>query len=118
APEFFHAGFYGLGDGSSAAGAVAAGLRRLLTDRSARAALGGYGRQVVVDRFSLRSAATRLVDLYEETMAATPSRLADWRQAALIGGRAAGNEVRLHLPAGKRQRKAERAARLAAAASR
>jgi hypothetical protein len=115
--QFFHAGFYGLGDGGSAAGAVAAGLRRLLTDPAGRERLGAYGRSVVLERFSLRAAADRLLDLYGETIAAAPSRLTDWREAAVIGGRAAGNELRLHLPAGKRQRKADRAARLDAAAT-
>ena len=49
---FLHAGFYGIGDGGSAAPAVAAALADLLPDRTLREALGRLGREVVVDRFS------------------------------------------------------------------
>jgi glycosyltransferase involved in cell wall biosynthesis len=115
--QFFHAGFYGLGDGGSAAGAVADALAALLDDAGLRHKLGELGRSVVLDRFSLDSAAARLLELYEEIRAAAPVRGAVWGQAAAIGGRALANEARLHLPKGKRERRADKQSRLDAAAA-
>ena len=115
APFFLHAGFYGIGDGGSAAPAVAAALADLLPDRMRRETLGRFGRQVVVDRFSLSAATDRLLDLYEEVrFSRRTSR--SWAQGAVVGGRAVVNELKLHLPEGKRQRRDDRETRLQAAA--
>jgi glycosyltransferase involved in cell wall biosynthesis len=117
APTFLHGGFYGLGDGGSAAPAVAASLTELFEEVARRDELGRLGRSIVLERFSLRSAADRLLDLYGETVAEGPARRAVWGQAAIIGGRAVVNEARLHLPASKRQHRADLHARLTAASS-
>jgi hypothetical protein len=71
---------------------------------------------LVVERFSLRAAALRLLELYEETLASPSTRRAAWAQGITVGGRAMANEVRLHDPRGKSRRHADREARLAAAA--
>ena len=113
APGFFWAGFYGLGPGGSAAGDVAAALEPLLAAPALREALGRFGRTVVEDRFSLRAAATRMVDLYAAALAAPPPRRSTWTQATAVGARAARNEARLHLPAGKAQRHQAREDKLA-----
>lgn len=117
APFFLHAGFYGVGTGGSAAPAVADGLRRLAADRAERADLGRYGREVVEQRFSLEAAADRLEALYEQARDSLPSRRADLAQAAVMAWRALLAELRLHDPRLKKTRRADRHARLAAAAS-
>jgi glycosyltransferase involved in cell wall biosynthesis len=116
APEFLWAGFYGLGPGGSAADQVASELEGLLGDPHRRDRLGCRGREIVVERFSLRAAAGRLIELYDQTLASPSTRRADWSQAAVIGGRAAVNELRLHDPRDKSRRHADRQASLADAA--
>jgi L-malate glycosyltransferase len=116
APQFLWAGFYGLGPGGSAATQVAAALEPLLVDPRRREELGRLGRELVVARYSLRSAAQRLVELYDETRSTMPSRRATWTQAGVVGGRALAAEARLHRPADKSLRAARRTTRLADAA--
>lgn len=115
APDFFWTGFYGIGPGRSAAEDVADALERLWSDPQLREDLGNYGRDVVVDRFSLARAAHDAVAWYERaisTRAPLSTRLA---QSAVMSGRALALEVRLHRPSHKRQRSERTTARLAAA---
>jgi glycosyltransferase involved in cell wall biosynthesis len=117
APEFLYSGFYGIGAGGSAAGDVAASLAPLVVDRGGRDDLGRFGREVVEARFSLQAAGQRVVALYQAARVAPPRRGAAWGQAITVGGRAAANEARLHLPRAKHRRQARRRTRLARAAS-
>ncbi|MFJ4265383.1 glycosyltransferase family 4 protein [Paenarthrobacter nicotinovorans] len=55
-PEFLWQGWYGVGQGTGVADLTDI-LSRLLDDEPLRAELGGFGRQVVEQRFSLQSAA-------------------------------------------------------------
>jgi glycosyltransferase involved in cell wall biosynthesis len=70
---FLHQGFYGLGDGTDGTGRVREALTALVRDRAGWAALGAFGRQLVVDRFSLPSAARRQLEIYHEAMKDTPN---------------------------------------------
>ena len=116
APDFFWTGMYGLGSGGSAAGEVADALDRLYRSPDLRQELGRYGREVVVERYSLRSAATRVLELYERTIATRPTFRPGWaRRSGWVVGLAL--EARLHQPSGKQQRKDEAARRLGEAAT-
>jgi hypothetical protein len=89
--QFLWAGWYGRGGGSDAgADALVAELEPLLGDATARDELGRYGRQLVVDRFSLESAARRQVDCYRDALArpAPPQTVA--RQEVTAGLRYTG----------------------------
>ncbi|MBO1333150.1 glycosyltransferase family 4 protein [Streptomyces sp. VRA16 Mangrove soil] len=55
------------------AGALAAGLSRLLGDRELRRRLGAAGRARVLDRFTWARAAQGTAELYREAMAAAPA---------------------------------------------
>lgn len=108
-------GFYGIGDDLRHNDLLVAQLGSLLKDAGRRAELGSYGRQVVVDRYSLGEAATRLNGLYKTVMA-PPKRLSCIREVLEIGFRAAVTETRLHSPMFKRARTVDREQRLSAAA--
>lgn len=63
---FLTQGWFGVGDGTDSVGRCKANLRRLLTaSPESRATLGAFGRQVVERRYSLRSAALMLREIYE-----------------------------------------------------
>lgn len=113
--HFSWQGFYGVGDGSAGPDLLAGQIGGLLADAERRAMLGRFARRVVVERYSLASAATALVDIYESARVgrAPVHRLAP--EVIRMGLRAAGNEVRLHLPSDKRARRAVQVAKLAAA---
>ncbi|HEX5404355.1 MAG TPA: glycosyltransferase family 4 protein [Pseudonocardiaceae bacterium] len=70
APKFLADGWYGLGPGSRGEGV--AGMRRslaaVLADPALRNELGAYGRQLVLSRFSLRSAAEALEAEYQQAI--------------------------------------------------
>lgn len=78
APIFLKQGWYGLGPGSLGAGAPALrlALEPLVTSLELRRALGGFARQLVVERFSLRQAAQRQEEEYlsavQDSVAAAP----------------------------------------------
>lgn len=63
---FLHDGWFGHGGGG--VDALEGILGQLVTSPSRRKALGSFGRAIVVDRFSLKLAAERLVQLYAETL--------------------------------------------------
>lgn len=111
---FLRHGLWGVGDGSSDAARLADQVRELLGDRERRLALGRYGRETVVERFSLARATRLQLGTYEEILAArTAGRL---REAATAAGRALRLEIDNHDPRRKRALAASEAGRLAAAA--
>ena len=65
---FLHQGWYGVGDGTGGAERLAAILRPLVKDPLRRAALGGYGRQLAVERFSLTRAAIVQEGIYQQAL--------------------------------------------------
>jgi len=82
APAFLDQGWYGIGsDVDSATGVdrLAAALAGLLADPAARERLGAYGRQLVVERFSLDRAAAVQEEVYAAALAAAPG----WATAAV-----------------------------------
>jgi glycosyltransferase involved in cell wall biosynthesis len=83
--EFLWAGWYGRGAGSDAgADALVAELEPLLSDVAERLELGRYGRQLVVERFSLEAAALRQLAHYRAALAhsAPPHEVARHEAAA------------------------------------
>jgi glycosyltransferase involved in cell wall biosynthesis len=66
---FLEQGWYGVGDGTGGAERLTAALRRLLADPVERAALGAFGRDLVVNRFSLQRAAQVQEDIYRQALA-------------------------------------------------
>ncbi len=77
AGQFEWHGWYGVGAGAaSGAAALAAELGPLLRDADRRAELGAFGRKLVVDRYSLRAAASRQVQHYQRARTSTGRRLA------------------------------------------
>lgn len=111
---FLQHGFWGIGDGSSNANRLADQVRELLGDRQRRLALGDFGRETVVERFSLARATELQVGIYETILAArTAGRLGE---AAAAAGRALRLELDNHDPRRKRALAANEADRLAAAA--
>jgi glycosyltransferase involved in cell wall biosynthesis len=69
AAEFLAKGWYGIGSGVDGVPVLAAILRQLLADADLRADLGGYARQLVVDRFSLEHAAATQEAVYRRAAA-------------------------------------------------
>jgi glycosyltransferase involved in cell wall biosynthesis len=69
ADYFLQAGFYGIGEGDVTPAPLAAELRRLIDDPALRAERGNWGRQLVLDRFSLQAAAKTLDEVYERALA-------------------------------------------------
>jgi len=111
---FLRHGFWGVGDGSPNAHRLAGQVRDLLADRERRRALGRYGRETVVERFSLQRATRLQLGIYETILAARAAgRL---REAATAAGRALRLELGNHDPRRKRALAASEAGRLAAAA--
>ena len=76
APLFLRGGWYGQGPGSRGSGPAALrdALNVLIDDPARRAELGGFARELVVSRFSLRHAAQVLEQEYERAVA-QPVRL-------------------------------------------
>lgn len=66
---FLHQGWYGVADGTDGADRLCRILRRLLDDAALRQRLGEYGRDLVVQRFSLQRAARLQEQIYEEALA-------------------------------------------------
>jgi glycosyltransferase involved in cell wall biosynthesis len=94
AAEFLSAGFYGVGAGPSMPEELAAHLRPLTSAApEQRARLGAYGRQVVLERFSLDAAAARLDAVYAEALAASASRGRTLTEAARPAAYRAGSEL-------------------------
>jgi glycosyltransferase involved in cell wall biosynthesis len=115
---FLWQGFWGIGDGTSGAPALAGHLAELVADPDRRRHVGSWSRQVVCERFSLASMGATLAKVYETVAAAPrPARRSLARDAWTCGRRALALEVRLHLPSDKRRSNDENAARLSAAAT-
>jgi glycosyltransferase involved in cell wall biosynthesis len=102
---FMAQGFYGTADPKLGPDGLAAQLERLLRDPALRARLGEFGRQVAVDRYSLRSAAATLVKLYYDALDDRPARRARLPEAISVGGRAVAEEMRLRWPPARRPRR-------------
>lgn len=75
APTFLRQGWYGLGKGSRGAGASAlrSALETILASASLRQELGGFGRRLVEDRFSLAHAAKTIEQTYLNALRDKPS---------------------------------------------
>lgn len=115
--QFLQEGFFGAGDGLPGPGALTGQVEALLRDASRRRELGRFGRETIVERFSLQSAAAAVLDVYHSALASPPRRRTVAREALRVTGRAASNEFRLHLPSDKRARRETETTLLAAAAS-
>jgi glycosyltransferase involved in cell wall biosynthesis len=90
--RFAWTGWYGVGNGvEHGPSRLTALLRELAADPSRRAALGAYGRRLVEERFSLRRAALRQVEIYAAAAAREP--LPAGRRAMAAGGSAIGLAV-------------------------
>jgi glycosyltransferase involved in cell wall biosynthesis len=96
-PLFLRQGFYGLGDGTPGGTRLAGHLAALFADSNRRATLGARGRELVVERFSLRAATAQLYHIYQDAIARRPSRYALLPDALRSAYIAAGIKVRKHL---------------------
>lgn len=108
-------GFYGIGDGAPGHALLASQLQGLLEDAQRRVDLGQFGRRTVLERYSLDRAATDLLSLYHEVAASSADRRRLASEATRMAGRAAANELWLHLPSVKRARRERDATELTAA---
>lgn len=80
--QFLWTGWYGIGDGEEHGAARLRGLlAELLADAGLRAHLGAQARRLVEERFSLRAAGERQVELYRRTLARAPVARRDWMAA-------------------------------------
>jgi glycosyltransferase involved in cell wall biosynthesis len=111
--HFLDIGMWGLGDGTPAGERMAATLRELLSDPALRASLGRYGRDVVEDRFSLRRAVDRQLELYRDAMRLPVARSS--RETSRVAAKALELEWHNHDPRRKRARALETRARYEAA---
>lgn len=112
---FLRQGFYGLGDGAPGGARLAKHIAVLLSDHQLRATLGARGREIVIARFSLSTATTRLIRIYEETIASRLPRTALLTDAARSMWLAAGIEIHNHMPSHKRAQAKSELHRLATA---
>ncbi|WP_112662169.1 glycosyltransferase [Microvirga flavescens] len=100
---FLRQGFYGLADSAPGASRLAVQIETLFADPARREALGRFGRETVVRRFSLERAVQVQLDIYRQVLAAPGRRnLAD---AVRSGFHALKLEIDNHLPARKRERR-------------
>lgn len=77
------------GDGGQGVDDLVSCLTRLAADPIQRVGLGGFGRRIVVERFSLDHAADQLVSIYHRTASKRLSRLAWVRSMARSAARVA-----------------------------
>ncbi|MBU1336447.1 MAG: glycosyltransferase family 4 protein [Alphaproteobacteria bacterium] len=63
--QFLEAGWYGLASGGDGSDALRSALEPLMDNPALRHSLGAFGRKLIVDRFSLESAARTQVSHYE-----------------------------------------------------
>ena len=68
-PLFLEQGWYGIGDGTGGADRLTAVLHQLIDDPRLREQLGGYGRELAVERFSLQRAARTQEEIYRSAAA-------------------------------------------------
>jgi phosphatidyl-myo-inositol alpha-mannosyltransferase len=69
-PTFLAGGWYGIGDGSTGEDRLSSALESLLRSPEARYRLGQFGRELVVNRFSLEHAARTQLRVYEQAVQA------------------------------------------------
>ena len=86
--EFLDKGWYGRSAGEAGDAALSAALIPLIESAERREHLGRFGRQLVVDRFSLESAAYRQIALYDQAIdVSRPARSAELAKVCLGTGR-------------------------------
>ena len=66
---FLRHGFWGIGDGQPNSRRLSDQMRELLADDERRAELARYGRQTVIDRFSLERGARLQLEVYDAVLA-------------------------------------------------
>jgi glycosyltransferase involved in cell wall biosynthesis len=82
--RFLWTGWYGAGDGAEHGRARLEGLLApLLADADRRVELGRFARGLVEERFSLRRAAVRQLELYEAALAGAPLQRRNWMAPAI-----------------------------------
>lgn len=99
---FLYQGFYGLGDDARGADRLARQIEGLLTNPKRMNDLGRFGRQIVVDHFSLDEAVRTQCDIYHTVLGKPPARHA--MDALRSAKRALSLELRNHDPRNKRHR--------------
>jgi glycosyltransferase involved in cell wall biosynthesis len=109
---FLRQGFYGLADREAGATRLATQLDAMLADPARRKRLGDFGREVVVNRFSLRRAVDVQLAIYEEVVRKPQSR--SFKDALRSGWRAVRREFENHDPRRKRAMSARQEGILAA----
>ena len=99
---FLKQGFYGVADSAPGAGRLATQIESLLVDAERRAALGRFGREIVIRHFSLEAALSKQLKIYDEVLAQpSPYRLVEATRAA---ARALALEIKNHDPRFKKRR--------------
>jgi glycosyltransferase involved in cell wall biosynthesis len=81
ADEFLSGGFFGTGSGDLGPHPLAASIRQLVDRPEMRSQLGVFGRQLILDRFSLKIASAKLDDVYRAAAAQTYPRRQRVREA-------------------------------------
>jgi L-malate glycosyltransferase len=112
-PYFLQHGFYGRADAGWTVQRLAGQLATLLTHPDRRVELGGYGRRIVEERFSLARAVACQLEIYDEVLAR--GRRTSPAEAAAAARRAVGVELDNHDPRRKRARRRMEQSLLAAA---
>jgi len=82
AEEFFADGFYGIGSGDTDPWPLAEQIRALAASNDLRIGLGTFSRQVVLNRFSLKTATDRLENVYTNALAQRSSPANRWIEVA------------------------------------
>ncbi|MEH1125127.1 glycosyltransferase family 4 protein [Micromonospora sp. CPCC 206061] len=84
--NFLTVGFWGTGGGDLDDAPLAEQIRVLAADPARRASLGGWSRRLVVERFSLKTAADKLAEVYARALVQHPAagrRLGEATRAAV-----------------------------------
>jgi L-malate glycosyltransferase len=104
--QFLQQGFWGVGDGGRGAERLRDALAEVLgMPGPERAALGDFGRQLVVERHSLERSAEVLMDIYGNVMAWSPEKSRLVLDLAQTPAKILAHKVRQRLPS---RRRAER----------
>lgn len=112
---FLNQGFYGLADDAPGADRLAAQIERLVLDADLRRHLAEYGREVVVERFSLERALALQLEIYREVVATRLEKHIG--EAVMSALRALAVEIDNHNPLAKRRKRREALSLLSAARS-
>ena len=84
AREFLFSGFCGIGSGDLDPRSLAAHIRQLVDGPEMRSQLGAFGRQLVLDRFSLKVASAKLENVYTTAVTQTYPRRQRLREAVRV----------------------------------